>query len=58
LTPPPKKLPKKKLKDFFKDLQEDWKVMIAELNLVCAECRYKMDRKNETIKTVDVVTAI
>ena len=43
VTPPPKLLPKKKLKDFFKELQENQKLMVAELNMVCAERRCMMD---------------
>jgi hypothetical protein len=58
VAPPPKPLPKKKLKDFFKELQEDRKLMVAELNMVCAERRCMMDRKNETVKPVDVVAVI
>jgi hypothetical protein len=35
--PAPKPPPKKKLKEFFRDLQEDRKIMLAELKMVCAE---------------------
>lgn len=35
--PPPPKEPKKKLKQFFKDLKADRKIMVAELKLACAK---------------------
>jgi len=31
------KLPKKKLKEFFRDLKADRKLMVAELKMICAE---------------------
>jgi hypothetical protein len=37
VAPPPPKAPKKKLKQLFTELQEDQKLLVAELKMVCAE---------------------
>jgi len=55
LRPPP---PKQKLKDFFKDLQQDRKLMVAELNMVCHDRRQHMEYKFEEVKPVDIVAAV
>jgi hypothetical protein len=47
--------PKKKLKEFFKDLQADQKVMVAEL---CADHKNMLQNKFELVKLVDVVAAV
>jgi len=39
VAPPPRTPPKQKLRDFFKELQEDCKLMVAELNMVCFDRR-------------------
>ena len=54
VTPPPKQ----KLREFFKDLQEDRKLMVAELNLVCHNCLRHTQYRFESIKPVNVVAAI
>ena len=56
LAPPPQ--PKKKLKEFFRDLQSDRKLMLAELNMVCAERKCKLKNMFEKPKPVDVVAAV
>jgi hypothetical protein len=55
LVKPP---PKIKLKDFFVQLQEDRKVMLTELKLVCHERKMLPNHKLESMKQVDVVVAI
>jgi len=37
MPPPPPHAPKKKLKQFFMELQEDRKLLVAELKMVCTE---------------------
>jgi hypothetical protein len=44
--PPP---PKQKLKDFFKELQQDHKLMVAELKLVCHDRCCHMEYKFEVL---------
>jgi hypothetical protein len=56
LAPPPQ--PKKKLEEFFRDLQLDCKLMLAKLNMVCAERKCKLKNMFEKPKPVDVVAAI
>jgi hypothetical protein len=41
-TPPPPPPPKQKLKEFFRELTTDRKLMVAELKMVCAERRNLM----------------
>ena len=55
---PVKPVPKKKLKDFFEDLQADRKLMVAELNLVCQERKCMTMHSFEVVKLVDIVTVI
>ena len=56
--PPLPKLPKVRLKDFFHQLQEDWKLMVAKLKMVCA--RHWIDNmyKEEKLSPPDIVGAI
>jgi len=55
VPPPP---PKKKLREFFKELQEDTKLMVAELKMVCHDRLHHMHYKFETIKEVNPIVAI
>src|SRR6202167_1497175 len=55
-TPPPP--PKRKLREFFKQLQEDRKLMVAELNMVCYDRRRHTEFKFEQVKPIDKVAAI
>jgi hypothetical protein len=58
-TPPPApKPPKKRLKQFFRDLKEDRALMVAELKLVCAERKCKIKGHFEEVKPVDAIAAI
>jgi hypothetical protein len=58
-VPPPSLLPrKKKLKEFFCDLQEDRKLMIAELKMVCAERKCTLKHQFKIPKPVDLVAAV
>jgi hypothetical protein len=50
--------PKTKLKDFFRQLKEDRKVMVAELKMVCAERRQDFNRFNKEVCPPDIVGAI
>jgi hypothetical protein len=54
VLPPP---PKKKLCEFFKELQEDRKLMVAELNMVCHDRLHHTHYKFETVKE-DPIAAI
>jgi hypothetical protein len=56
-SPPPPQ-PKKKLKEFFRDLQEDRKLMLAELKMVCAKRKCKLKNLFEQPKPVDVLAAV
>jgi hypothetical protein len=47
-----------KLKEFFQQLQDDQKLMVAELKWVCQERRNRLKRKNEAVKPVDIVGAV
>ncbi|KIM83942.1 hypothetical protein PILCRDRAFT_69030, partial [Piloderma croceum F 1598] len=51
-------VPKKKLKEFFKDLQQDRKLMVAKLNMVCNEHKRRSMHKFEEAKPVDVISAV
>jgi hypothetical protein len=55
-SPPP--APKKKLKEIFKDLQADQKIMVAELKMVCAERQTVSRYKCDYIKPLDVVASV
>jgi hypothetical protein len=58
-TPPPApKPPQQKLKEFFCDLQEDRKLLVAELKMVCAEHRVLFDRKLVKTTPIDLVAAV
>jgi Reverse transcriptase (RNA-dependent DNA polymerase)/Aspartyl protease len=51
-------VPKKKLKEFFKELKEDRKLLVAELNMVCTERRCRIKHKFEPVKPFDIVGAM
>jgi len=58
-TPPTApKPPRRKLKEFFHDLKEDRKLLVAELKMVCVERRAMFDHKLEEVKPVDLVAAV
>ena len=50
--------PKKKLKDFFRDLKADRKLMVAELKMVCAERKCSLQHKFEVPKPFNPVAAV
>jgi hypothetical protein len=52
------KPPKKKLKQFFRDLKADRKLMVAELKMICMEKRCKLIGKMEEVKPFDTVAAM
>jgi hypothetical protein len=56
--PPPMRLVKKKLKEFFKELQQDRKLMVAELNMVCNDRLQHPSYKFEKFKPVEPVASI
>ena len=56
--PKPKPVPKKKLKEFFCKLQDNRKLMLAKLKMVCAEHKCQIKYCPETIKEVDKVVAV
>ena len=59
LTPPAiPKPPQHKLKEFFCDLKEDPKLLVAELKMVCAEWRCLFDHKLEKVTPIDLVAAV
>jgi Retroviral aspartyl protease len=61
LNPKPTAQPrpqKKKLKEILHDLQEDCKLMVAELKMICAERACKIRNHLEQVKPVDHVAAI
>ena len=55
VPPPP---PKKKLHKFFKELQEDRKLMVAKLKMVCHDRLHHTQYKFETVKEVNPIAAI
>jgi len=60
LAPKPPQLKpalKKKLKKFFCDLQENCKIMIAELKMVCVEHKCQFKYRPEPVKPIDKVGA-
>jgi hypothetical protein len=46
------------LKEFFRDLKEDRKLLVAELKMVCAERRTLYDHKLEKTAPIDLVAAM
>jgi hypothetical protein len=58
VAPPSKPPPKQELRDFFKELQEDHKLMVAELKMVCNDCLHHTQYKFEEVKPVDVLAVI
>jgi hypothetical protein len=46
------------LKEFFRDLKEDRKLLVAGLKMVCAEQRALFDHKLEKIAPIDLVAAV
>jgi hypothetical protein len=58
VLPPPPAAPKKKLKQFFAELQEDRKLLVAELNMVCSEWLQDQHHLFKKVKLVNVVGAI
>lgn len=57
-APPAPLPPKNKLKDFFRDLKRDRKLMVAELKMVCAERRCKIVGLMENVQVVDPLAAV
>jgi hypothetical protein len=55
IPPPPLKL---KLKEWFQVLQEDCKLLVTELNMVCAERCTMFEHKNEKVAPVDVIGTV
>jgi hypothetical protein len=58
VAPPPPPAPKMKLREFFKELQADRKLMVAELKMVCFDIRRDLEYKLEEVKQVDKVAAV
>ena len=58
LAPPPPPAPKLKLREFFKELQADQKLMVAELKMVCFNIHRDLEYKLEQVKQVDKVAAV
>ena len=56
--PPPPPPPRKKLHEFFKELQDDRKLMVAELKMVCHDRLQHTKSKFETVKPINNVAAI
>jgi hypothetical protein len=56
--PPPPKVCKLTLKEFFLQLKVDCALMVAELNMVCAERRNLMRRHFEIVKPVEPLAAL
>jgi hypothetical protein len=50
--------PKKKLRGIFNEIKENRALMVAELKMVCAECKNLMRNKFEPIRPFDVVAAV
>ena len=51
-------LPKKKLKDFYKELQEDRKLMVAELKMVCNDHLIQTHHAFKTVTPINVTLAV
>ena len=58
IPPVPTPPPKKKLPEFFKELQEDRKLMVAELKMVCHDRLHHTWYKFETVKEINPIAAI
>jgi hypothetical protein len=58
VAPPPLAPPKKKLKQVFAEVQENRKLLIAELKMVRAERLCTQRQHFETVKPIDVVAAV
>jgi hypothetical protein len=58
VPPSPPKPPKQKLKDFFKELQQDRKLTVAELNMVCNDRLRHTQFKFKLVNPVNTVAAI
>ena len=58
VAPPPPPAPKIKLKEFFHQLKEDCKLMVAKLNMVCNDVLHHTQYKFEMVKPVDQITTI
>ena len=58
-TPPPQLWPpKQKLHEFFKDLQDNRKLIVAELKMVCHNRLQHMQFKFEAVKPINKIPAI
>ena len=55
---PPVRPVRKQLKQFFKELQQDRKCMVAELNMVCHDRLLHTMHKFEQVKPLDPIAAI
>jgi hypothetical protein len=53
---PPLKPPKQKLQDFFKELQEDCKLMVAELKMVCNDRLHHMSHSYYLFHNIRAIT--
>jgi hypothetical protein len=51
-------IPKKKLKDFYKELKADRQLMVAELNMVCHEQKLRTKHMFEPVKPVDIISSV
>jgi hypothetical protein len=51
-------VPKIKLKQFFKELKEDRKLMVAELNMVCHKIKQMKKHTFEEVKPIDIISAV
>jgi hypothetical protein len=54
----PLKLLKKKLKEFFWDLQSDRKLLVTKLKMVCAERHCLLANKMEDVKLFNIIVAM
>jgi hypothetical protein len=51
-------VPKIKLKQFFKGLKEDRKLMVTELNMICHEIKQMKKHTFEEVKPIDMISAV
>ena len=58
ISPPAPSTPKKKLKEFFQELQDNQKLMVAELKMICAEHKCRLKNQFEILKPIDLVAAV
>jgi hypothetical protein len=56
--PPTPKIPKLKLKEFFLQLKADRALMLAELKMVCAECKVLIHSHFEKVKPVEPLAVL